>query len=64
MTLWQFLALVWAVSAAVSWEANAELIHPRARGGQWRAVTIESLIPIYNTLVAWGYLKHKLKARM
>lgn len=55
------LAIVWAVSAAVCWEAQADML--RGQGRSWCAITIGSLMPVYNTIVAVGYAVHSLKKR-
>lgn len=55
------LVIVWGLSAAFCWEAQVEALHGRQR--RWDAITIGSLVPIYNTVVAVSYLFDKWKAR-
>lgn len=62
MTLLHLAALVWAISAAAAWEIQANSLKGRYFGF-WNVITISSLMPVYNTLVVWNYLRSQLKMR-
>lgn len=53
------LAIVWGISAAICWEVQADALI--GSGRRWGAITIGSLMPVYNTLVALGYVHNVLK---
>jgi hypothetical protein len=55
----QILALIWAISAAVCFEAYAET-HLDERW-KWQAILIGSLTPVFNTLIATFYVRDKFK---
>jgi hypothetical protein len=63
MTAWilQGLALVWAVSAALCWEAHGKAL--LANDGYWMQRTLRSLCPVFNTMVAWRHCKHSWRKR-
>jgi hypothetical protein len=60
MTGLQILALVWAVSASICFEAYAEALQPKEKG-RWTAILIGSLTPVFNTFIALCYARDKLK---
>lgn len=50
------LALIWAISASIALEAHEVAANDRR---DWTMQTIVgSLLPIYNTFVAWSYARH------
>jgi hypothetical protein len=57
----EILALIWAVSAAVCWEAQATVLHGEQR--RWDAIVIGALMPVFNTIVAWGYVMDGLNRK-
>lgn len=59
MTLIQFLALVWGISAAVCLEAYMET-KPHEKW-KWSAIAIGSLAPVFNTLIATHFAMDKIK---
>lgn len=55
----QLACLIWAISAALCWEVQAEVLRGRQR--DWVRIAITSLIPVYNTVVAWSYWRDVLR---
>lgn len=49
-------ALVWAVSAAICWEAHGKAL--LARDGYWLQRTLRSLCPVFNTIAAWRHIEY------
>jgi hypothetical protein len=56
----QAAAFIWAVSAAVCLEVYGELYGPEFKK-RWVAISIGSLIPVLNTLIALDYARQKLR---
>jgi hypothetical protein len=53
------LAIIWAISAAICWEAHADsLPGPHQR---FAPMFLGSIMPIYNTVVAWSYAMEILR---
>jgi hypothetical protein len=57
--LMELLALIWAVSAAVCFEAYVETRLDEK--WKWQAILIGSLTPVFNTLIAYCYVRDKMK---
>ena len=56
------LGLIYAIYAAIAWDAQADLLR-ECRQRRWSAITIGYLVPIYNTIVAWCYVRDGFKLR-
>lgn len=50
------LALIWAVSAAICWEAHGKAL--LANDGYWLQRALRSLCPVFNTMVAWRHIEY------
>lgn len=53
------LALVWAVSAAICWEAHGKAL--LANDGYWLQRTLRSICPVFNTIAACRYAAYVLR---
>jgi hypothetical protein len=61
MELVPTIAVLWAVSAAIAWEVQADILADRKP--RWVLIAITSLIPVYNTILALLFWRDQFSRR-